>query len=426
MVRVGDVEDRLPLAHGRPFLDLVLDRSPAIRLLRVDHDPVARRVDRAVRDRRFELLEPVFLDLERRFLGELIGADGFDLGLKRLEDLRRRELFEPLGHPLGLIQGDFGLLKRRAVGLELRGGAEALLHRRQRPDVVLVGPLVLDAAGGDILANQLLVLGIDTVAILAEGDLVDLQVGTGLFDPGFGLDVTDALGLQFIAEGGGIEFANHVPLLDAGSFGKDGDDPGRAGLLLRQVAAAAATAAAPTPAATTTTTAATATASPLVEDDGCGLLRGWRLGAEGHVRSDRVAEAADARLLDAGGRGPLLTRSRARLRSADRPDQGFDLAPGGRVVRAFQRAVLDNDQFNVSFVHGQGRQRDGSVHARPGRPDLRSHGQQTERRGENDRQKEPTPPGAEWRLGDDERGGGIEIQRHRETPSRREPERKTA
>src|SRR5205085_1922344 len=135
-----------------------------------------------------------------------------------------------------------------------------LRGRLLRPEVVPLRALLLGPAGLEILADQLHVLGIDAVAVFAQGDLADLQERLGLLDPGLRLRVTDALRLQLVVEGGRIERADHVAGLDPGPFGEDGDDPRRTGFLhVRGAAArtAAATATATAAAAAATTTATT-------------------------------------------------------------------------------------------------------------------------------------------------------------------------
>ena len=60
----------------------------------------------------------------------------------------------------------------------------------------------------------------------------------------------------------------------------------------------------------------------------------------------------------------LLTRG-----AADHPDQGLDLAADGRVVRAFERAVLGDDHVDRPLVDGQGRQHHDRPRPEPARAD---------------------------------------------------------
>ena len=81
-------------------------------------------------------------------------------------------------------------------------------------------------AGLDVLPDELKILRVNSVSIFAQCDLVDLEDGLSLLHPRLGLGKANELGLELVFEGGGVELANDVALLDDASLGQDGHDPG--------------------------------------------------------------------------------------------------------------------------------------------------------------------------------------------------------
>ena len=76
-------------------------------------------------------------------------------------------------------------------------------------------PIFFELACLDVLANQLLVLRIDAVAILFERDQVDLEDRVGLFDVRLGLQIPDLLSRQFVDVSCTVELGDDVARLDA-------------------------------------------------------------------------------------------------------------------------------------------------------------------------------------------------------------------
>ncbi len=112
---------------------------------------------------------------------------------------------------LRLAEGELGLFQRTSLsGHVLRGGAELFLHDLARPGLGGAGPQRGGLALDDVLADELDVLRVDAVAILAESDVVDLVDRVGLVDDRLGLGPLDPLGLELVLEGGAVELADDL------------------------------------------------------------------------------------------------------------------------------------------------------------------------------------------------------------------------
>ena len=97
--------------------------------------------------------------------------------------------------PSASSQSDGCLLVVELVGLELGGCSVALLEHVARPVEVSFGAFFLDLAGLNVLADELQILGINSIAIFGQTDLGHLEDGLRLVNPGFGFQPADKLGL---------------------------------------------------------------------------------------------------------------------------------------------------------------------------------------------------------------------------------------
>ena len=219
MLRVGQVEDRLLLAERHALVDHVGGHAPPIGLVGVDDDAIARGVDLAMGDVPPQPLQPLILQAEGCLLSEQVGLDRRHVGLQRLDDLGARPLEQPLVHALGFLEGDLALLEGQFIAPDLEWRAVAQFEHVARPLEVAGRPIPVDLAGLDVLADELQVLGIDPIAVLAQGDLGDIQHRLGLLDIRLGLEVADALAPLFFLVGGCVELRDDVPGLDAGTLG---------------------------------------------------------------------------------------------------------------------------------------------------------------------------------------------------------------
>ena len=147
LVDVGQAEDLLPLADGRPLLDLrlVAAAEPA-RVVGVDDDAVARGEELAVLDLLLELGFLVLLELPGLLLGQLVGLGLLDLALELLDRLVPGVLLEHLLLGLGLLEGEDLLLEADLVGDVLGLRDVALLEHPVGPDDPVLGPLRFGSA----------------------------------------------------------------------------------------------------------------------------------------------------------------------------------------------------------------------------------------------------------------------------------------
>ena len=160
--------------------------------------------------------------------------------------------------PLASLSAISALLEGQFIAPDLEGRAVAQFEHVARPLEVARRPIPVDLAGLDVLADELEILGIDAIAILAQGDLGDFQHRLGLLDIRLGLEVADALAPLLFLVGGCVELRDDVPGLDAGPSARISTIRVEPGFSLGTLAAAAAA-----PSAASAASAATPAALPL-------------------------------------------------------------------------------------------------------------------------------------------------------------------